>query len=456
MKKLMMSVAAAALMMSIGSITMTAQLSQEPSATDKVRIVGWALNMSNIATGANQTIQIDIDGWSNPSQRQHLIDTFLEKKQDGLVRELEKQPELGKFRFPGYMGPDPNNVMRLGTDIRYAMSFPMENGGRRIVIITPRVIGFQEARNQPRTVDYPFSLFEMRFDKAGKGEGRLAYATQISLRQEEELDRDRELLQRAGAAERAEAGTEEVRPFCLLERPPNRQAEPDVVLAGPLGRGIAVVAVVDGEADREVLHDFAIELAVELEAGPAPLGEARVQIEARRDVGLRRVVGEVRLADGQQGFQFLGRVAVDGHFTARREPAAEGKDGPIRVHQEVTHAGADRGAGLVAELLVAHEAALEEPQRSLPEIAHAAKVERMTRGVVAIVLGGEVAAGRCRPLGVGAAMDGVGAEVQLRDAARLRVAETQVEGAVELPPEPLLDGHDVDDVERIGRHGPVS
>jgi hypothetical protein len=157
-----------------------AQQSTEPSAADKVRITGWALNMSNIATGANQTIQIDIDGWSNPSQRQFLIQTFLEKKQDGLLRALEKQPELGRFRFPGYMGPDPNNVMRLGTDIRYAMSFPMENGGRRIVVITPRVIGFQEARNQPRTVDYPFSLFEMHFGKDGKGEGRLAYATQIS------------------------------------------------------------------------------------------------------------------------------------------------------------------------------------------------------------------------------------------------------------------------------------
>jgi hypothetical protein len=182
MKKLIIAAAAAALMTSVTAVTMRAQAqpSQEPSATDKVRIVGWALNMSNIATGANQTIQIDIDGWSNPSQRQHLIETFLEKKQDGLLRELERQPDLGKFRFPGYMGPDPNNTMRLGTDIRYAMSFPMENGGRRIVVITPRVIGFQEARNQPRTVDYPFSLFEMRFDKAGKGEGRLAYATQIS------------------------------------------------------------------------------------------------------------------------------------------------------------------------------------------------------------------------------------------------------------------------------------
>jgi hypothetical protein len=151
-----------------------------PSATDKVRISGWALNMSNTATGANQSIQITIDGWSNPSQREHLITTFMEKKQAGLVRELEKQPEVGRFNFPGYMGPDPSNVMRLGTDIRYAMNHPGENGARRIVIITPRVIGFREARNQPRTVDYPFTLFEMRFDKDGKGEGRMAYMTQIN------------------------------------------------------------------------------------------------------------------------------------------------------------------------------------------------------------------------------------------------------------------------------------
>jgi hypothetical protein len=159
--------------------TASSQTPETPSATDKVTISGWALNMSNMATGANQTIRITIDNWSNPSQRQHLITTFLEKKQDGLLRELEKQPELGRFNFPGYMGPDPNNIMRLGTDIRYAMNHPGEDGGRRIVIITPRVIGFREARNQPRTIDYPFTLFEMRFDKAGKGEGRMAYATQI-------------------------------------------------------------------------------------------------------------------------------------------------------------------------------------------------------------------------------------------------------------------------------------
>jgi len=157
----------------------TAAQSVAPSSTDKVVINGWALNMSNTATGANQMIKINIDKWSSPSQRSLLIDTFMEKKQDGLLKELEKQPEMGRFNFPGYMGPDPNNTMRLGTDIRYAMNFPGEDGGRRIVVITPRVIGFKEAVNQPRVSDYPFSLFEMRFNKDGKGEGKLAYATQI-------------------------------------------------------------------------------------------------------------------------------------------------------------------------------------------------------------------------------------------------------------------------------------
>ena len=66
--------------------------SAAPSANDKVTIMGWALNMSNTATGANQTIRINIDRWSNASQRQHLISTFIEKKQDGLLKALEKRP----------------------------------------------------------------------------------------------------------------------------------------------------------------------------------------------------------------------------------------------------------------------------------------------------------------------------------------------------------------------------
>jgi hypothetical protein len=155
--------------------------SDAPYGRDKITILGTALNFSNTGTGANQTIRINIDRWSTPSQRQHLITTFLEKGgQDALLKALDKQPVFGRFNFPGYFGPDPNNTMRLGTDIRYARNFSGEDGGRRIVIITSRIIGFREEVNQPRTTDYPFTLFEMRFGADGKGQGKLSYATKIT------------------------------------------------------------------------------------------------------------------------------------------------------------------------------------------------------------------------------------------------------------------------------------
>ena len=40
---------------------------------------------------------------------------------------------------------------------------------------------FWEARNRPRTIDYPFTLVEMRIDGDGRGEGKLSIATKITL-----------------------------------------------------------------------------------------------------------------------------------------------------------------------------------------------------------------------------------------------------------------------------------
>jgi hypothetical protein len=56
---------------------------------------------------------------------------------------------------------------------------PGEDGGYRIGIATDRYIGMWEARNQPRTIDYPFSLIEIRLGSDGKGVGKMAVATKI-------------------------------------------------------------------------------------------------------------------------------------------------------------------------------------------------------------------------------------------------------------------------------------
>lgn len=175
-----------AVMLALAGITVALPLTpqaQTPAPAAQplpVSIAGRAMNLSNTATGSNTNIQIDINNWSNESTRDHLINTFLEKKQDGLLSELRKLPEIGRWRFPGYMGPDRENIYRLGTPIRYAMNHPQPDGGRTIVVMTDRIITFQEQRNQPRSIDYPFTLIQMQFKPNGEGEGRMAWYTQIS------------------------------------------------------------------------------------------------------------------------------------------------------------------------------------------------------------------------------------------------------------------------------------
>jgi hypothetical protein len=150
-----------------------------PTPTEKLLITSFAVNMSNIATGSNATVQIRINSWSTQEERAHLITTMLEKGPDALLKQLQKARVHGRWSIPGMMGPDPHQL-RLGHDIRYAWQTPLPEGGKRIVLATDRYIGFAEARNQPRTIDYPFTLMELRIDKDGKGEGKMAVATKIS------------------------------------------------------------------------------------------------------------------------------------------------------------------------------------------------------------------------------------------------------------------------------------
>ena len=156
-----------------------APLGARQTSGEKLEITAFAVNMSNIGPGSSAVVEIDIDRWSTAAEREHLITTMVEKKENELLKALQKMPSHGRFSIPGLVGPDPHQL-RLGNPLRYAWQTAQPDGGRRIVIATDRYIGFAEARNQPRTIDYPFTLFEIRVDKAGEGQGKMAVATKIS------------------------------------------------------------------------------------------------------------------------------------------------------------------------------------------------------------------------------------------------------------------------------------
>jgi hypothetical protein len=156
-----------------------AQFVHAQTSGEKLEITAFAVNMSNIGTGSNAVIDITVNSWSTEAERERLITTMLTKGSDALLRELQKAPVKGRFRVPGARMPDPHHLA-LGLDLHYAWQTPLPEGGRRIVLATDRYIGIGEARNQPRSIDYPFTLFEIRTNKDGEGEGKMSVATKIS------------------------------------------------------------------------------------------------------------------------------------------------------------------------------------------------------------------------------------------------------------------------------------
>ena len=159
-----------AALLAIATLGWTA-LAQTASNTQKEEFTANAVNLSNVgATGASK-IEITVNRYTSDASRDRLMSVFREKGASGLLKALQSEPPVGNIRAPG----------SLSYDLRYARELPGQDGGRRIVLGTDRPVGFAEASNRPRTLDYPFTLIELRLDKDGKGEGKLTIAAKLTL-----------------------------------------------------------------------------------------------------------------------------------------------------------------------------------------------------------------------------------------------------------------------------------
>jgi hypothetical protein len=144
------------------TFAVAAQTMGQPEEFNAVAIVN-----NNLGSGADRVI-IRVERWSTEAERGRFADT-LKKGNSAAIETLRDLRSVGTMRTPD----------TLGYDLRYAHQEPGEDGGRRIVIATDRPISFWEARNQPRSIDYPFTVIQMEIDKNGEGKGTLSYATKV-------------------------------------------------------------------------------------------------------------------------------------------------------------------------------------------------------------------------------------------------------------------------------------
>ena len=125
-----------------------------------------AMNLNNGRAG---NIDITVNRWSTDKQRDALMAVATQKGPEKLLDALQDMPVMGHFGAPG----------SLSWDIHFARKMPLPDGGERVVVITDRRIGFWEAANQPRSIDYPFTFIDIRLNRDGEGEGKMSLATKV-------------------------------------------------------------------------------------------------------------------------------------------------------------------------------------------------------------------------------------------------------------------------------------
>lgn len=153
------------------AIAAGASARQVASNTERENYTALAVNISNVGRTGATPVDIVIERYTTDAESSRLLATFKEKGPDALLNALRETPRVGYIRTPD----------SLAYDLHYARQAPLEDGGKRVVLATDRPIGFWEAANRPRSIDYPFTLIELRVNDDGEGEGRLSIATKITL-----------------------------------------------------------------------------------------------------------------------------------------------------------------------------------------------------------------------------------------------------------------------------------
>jgi len=154
-------------MIGVALVLLFAPLAASPQIEDTpARFTAAAVDLNRGAAG---TVEFIINRWSGDADRDRLMAVMFDKGPGKLLDALQEMPRMGYIRTPG----------SIGWDIRFARHMPAPDGGERIVLVTDRRMSFREVANRHRSVDYPFTVIELRLQKNGEGEGKVSLATRI-------------------------------------------------------------------------------------------------------------------------------------------------------------------------------------------------------------------------------------------------------------------------------------
>ena len=138
---------------------------------DPEEFTAFAVNMGALTGGSGATAQliININRWSPAAERDELFTLLKEKGAEAMLNRLQRIKSVGTLRTPN----------SIGYDLRLALEEPGKDGGRRVLVVTDRPVGFNEATARPVSIDYPFTVIDMQLPAEGFGKGTMSIAAKI-------------------------------------------------------------------------------------------------------------------------------------------------------------------------------------------------------------------------------------------------------------------------------------
>jgi hypothetical protein len=150
----------------------TMGIAQRTDLALPLELTAFAVSTGGLYTRAVASpVDVRITRWSSEDETARLLSTLKRDGAEALLDAVRDAKSVGTIRTPG----------NLAYDLRYASQEMLGDGIRRIVLITDRPISMWEAVNRPRSIDYPFTLIELRLNERLEGEGKLNLATRIDV-----------------------------------------------------------------------------------------------------------------------------------------------------------------------------------------------------------------------------------------------------------------------------------
>ena len=139
-------------------------------AQERMTIQATAMGTST-QSGKIANVNINIEQYSTPEDRNSLISAFQKSGQEGMVKVLEDMRPKGRIRFASG---------GVGNDIKYIIELPSSKG-RKLRLVTDRTLAFGELYQGTRSRDYTVGAIDLELTPDGKGSGTVLPACKLTV-----------------------------------------------------------------------------------------------------------------------------------------------------------------------------------------------------------------------------------------------------------------------------------